>query len=68
MRLFAVVAELADAHDSGSCFRKKVWVQVPSTAFVLIKIITIKNTISIFEMVFLIVIMKKVVKKYLIHS
>lgn len=29
----AVVAELAYAHDSGSCSRKGVWVQVPSTAF-----------------------------------
>ena len=28
----AVVAELAYAHDSGSCPRKWVWVQVPSTA------------------------------------
>ena len=29
---FAEVAELAYAHDSGSCPRKWVWVQVPSSA------------------------------------
>ena len=29
---FAVVAELAYAHDSGSCPLMWVWVQVPSTA------------------------------------
>ena len=29
----AVVAELAYAHDSGSCPLTRVWVQVPSTAF-----------------------------------
>ena len=29
----AVVAELAYAHDSGSCPLTWVWVQVPSTAF-----------------------------------
>ena len=29
---FAVVAELADAQDLGSCVRKDVWVRVPPTA------------------------------------
>src|SRR5690554_416762 len=28
----AEVAELVDAHDSGSCGRKAVWVQVPPSA------------------------------------
>ena len=32
MEQFAVVAELAYAHDSGSCPRTWVGVQVPSTA------------------------------------
>lgn len=35
--LFAVVAELAYAHDSGSCPRKWVRVQVPSTAVYILK-------------------------------
>ena len=30
----AVVAELAYAHDSGSCPLTWVWVQVPSTALI----------------------------------
>ena len=33
MNKLAVVAELAYAHDSGSCPLTWVWVQVPSTAF-----------------------------------
>ena len=37
--LFAVVAELAYAHDSGSCPLTRVWVQVPSTAFSLLYVI-----------------------------
>lgn len=35
----AVVAELAYAHDSGSCPLTWVWVQVPSTALLLIIIL-----------------------------
>ena len=30
--LYALVAELAYAHDSGSCLGSQVWVQVPSSA------------------------------------
>ena len=32
VRLFAAMAELADAHGSGPCVRKDVGVQVPSAA------------------------------------